>query len=190
MSIWQDKTLLSLEFFTNQPRVENQKLHWTGLCIRQILIKGNMEKCSSLVANLWCTLLILFVYNCNECGLSSSASGEEPTSQRRRRKRCRLSPKTGRIPWSRKWQSAPVFLPGKSHGLRSWQATVHEAAKSRTWFSTNTHVQWVIDMLNNKVCQILWGAHLKIENTVSFLLEVYTEIVKNEINSLIVNYYY
>ena len=25
----------------------------------------------------------------------------------------------GKIPWSRKWQSTPVFLPGKSHGQRS-----------------------------------------------------------------------
>ena len=25
----------------------------------------------------------------------------------------------GKIPWNRKWQSAPVFLPGESHGQRS-----------------------------------------------------------------------
>jgi len=25
----------------------------------------------------------------------------------------------GRIPWRRKWQPPPVFLPGKSHGQRS-----------------------------------------------------------------------
>ena len=25
----------------------------------------------------------------------------------------------GKIPWRRKWQPTPVFLPGKSHGLRS-----------------------------------------------------------------------
>jgi len=24
-----------------------------------------------------------------------------------------------KIPWSRKWQPTPVFLPGKSHGQRS-----------------------------------------------------------------------
>ena len=27
-------------------------------------------------------------------------------------------PGSGRFPWSRKWQPAPVFLPGKVHGLR------------------------------------------------------------------------
>ena len=25
----------------------------------------------------------------------------------------------GKIPWRRKWQQSPVFLPGKSHGQRS-----------------------------------------------------------------------
>ena len=25
----------------------------------------------------------------------------------------------GKIPWRRKWQTTPVLLPGKSHGLRS-----------------------------------------------------------------------
>ena len=28
-------------------------------------------------------------------------------------------PGAGKIPWSRKWQTAPVFLPGKFHGQRS-----------------------------------------------------------------------
>ena len=31
-------------------------------------------------------------------------------------KRCLLDPKVGTIPWMRKWQPAPVFLPGESHG--------------------------------------------------------------------------
>ena len=34
-------------------------------------------------------------------------------------KRYRFNPWVGKIPWRRKWQAAPVFLPGKSHGLRS-----------------------------------------------------------------------
>ena len=28
-------------------------------------------------------------------------------------------PGSGRIPWRRKWQPTPVFLPGKSHRQRS-----------------------------------------------------------------------
>ena len=34
-------------------------------------------------------------------------------------KRHRFNPWVGKIPWSRKWQPAPVFLPGKSHGQRN-----------------------------------------------------------------------
>ena len=33
-------------------------------------------------------------------------------------KRSGLDPCVGKIPWSRKWQPAPVFLPGKAHGQR------------------------------------------------------------------------
>ena len=31
----------------------------------------------------------------------------------------RFNPWVGKIPWRRKWQPTPVFLPGKSHGWRS-----------------------------------------------------------------------
>ena len=34
-------------------------------------------------------------------------------------KRCGFSPWSGKIPWRRKWQPTPVFLPAKSHGLGS-----------------------------------------------------------------------
>ena len=33
--------------------------------------------------------------------------------------RHRFHPWVGKIPWRRKWQPTPVFLPGKSHGQRS-----------------------------------------------------------------------
>ena len=34
-------------------------------------------------------------------------------------KRLRFDPWVGKIPWRRKWQLTPVFLPGESHGQRS-----------------------------------------------------------------------
>ena len=37
----------------------------------------------------------------------------------RRRRRPGLDPWVGKIPWRRKWQPTPVFLPGESHGQRS-----------------------------------------------------------------------
>ena len=36
-----------------------------------------------------------------------------------RRRRCGFDPWVGKIPWRRKWQPIPVFLPGKSHEQRS-----------------------------------------------------------------------
>ena len=33
--------------------------------------------------------------------------------------RCWFDPWVRKIPWRRKWQHIPVFLPGKSHGQRS-----------------------------------------------------------------------
>ena len=38
----------------------------------------------------------------------------------------------GKIPWRRKWQPTPVFLPGESHGIRSLLAIVHSVTKSWT----------------------------------------------------------
>ena len=43
-------------------------------------------------------------------------SGEESACQCRRH---RFHPCPGKIPWRRKWQPTPVFLPRKSHGQRS-----------------------------------------------------------------------
>ena len=46
-----------------------------------------------------------------------------------------FGPWVGKIPWNRKWQATPVFLPGKFHGQRSWWATVHGVTKSQTRLS-------------------------------------------------------
>ena len=37
----------------------------------------------------------------------------------KRSRRCGFDPWVSEIPWKRKWQPTPVFLPGKSHGQRS-----------------------------------------------------------------------
>ena len=48
--------------------------------------------------------------------LSRWLSSKESICQFRR---CRFDPRVGKIPWRRKWQPTPIFLPGKSHGQRS-----------------------------------------------------------------------
>ena len=37
-------------------------------------------------------------------------------------RRCRFDPWVRKIPWRRKWQPTPVFLPGKSHGQWNLQS--------------------------------------------------------------------
>ena len=67
-------------------------------------------------------------------------SGKESICQCRRHK---LNPWIGKIPWRRKWQTTPVFLPGESHRQRSlvgyspWgcnhsDMTEHTGTSSRT----------------------------------------------------------
>ena len=45
-------------------------------------------------------------------------SGKESICQGRRLRRCRFDPSVRKIPWRRKWQPTPGFLPGKFHGQR------------------------------------------------------------------------
>ena len=52
-------------------------------------------------------------------GFPGGPSGKESAWQCRRHKRLGFSPWVGKIPWRRKWQPTPVFLPGESHGQRS-----------------------------------------------------------------------
>ena len=49
-------------------------------------------------------------------GLPRWLSGKESAYQWRR---CMFDPWVRKIPWRRKWQPTPVFLPGESHGQRS-----------------------------------------------------------------------
>jgi len=52
-------------------------------------------------------------------GLPQGLSSKESPCQGKKHKKCRLNTWVGKIPWKRKWQSTPVFLPGESHGQRS-----------------------------------------------------------------------
>ena len=47
-------------------------------------------------------------------------------------KRCRFDHWVGKIPWRRKWQPTPVFLPEESHGQRSLAGYSPKVAKSPT----------------------------------------------------------
>ena len=48
-----------------------------------------------------------------------------------------FSPWVGKIPWRRKWQPTPVFLPGEFMDRRAWWAIVHGVRDSWTRLSEN-----------------------------------------------------
>ena len=64
--------------------------------------------------------------------LPRRCSGKGSTSPCRRGKRRGFDPWVGKIPWNRKWQPTPVFLPGKVHGPRSLVGYGPWGHKSRT----------------------------------------------------------
>ena len=64
-------------------------------------------------------------------GLSRWLSGKDSAHQCRSHRRRGFHPWVRKIPWRRKWQPTPVFLPGKSC-RGTWQATLHGVTKSQT----------------------------------------------------------
>ena len=62
----------------------------------------------------------------------SGAVIEKIACQCRNPRRQEFSPWIGKIPWRRKWQPTPVFLPGESHGQRSLAGYGHVVTKSQT----------------------------------------------------------
>ena len=78
-------------------------------------------------------------------------TGKESARHCRRHRRCRFNSWVRKIPERRKWQPAPVFLPGESHGLRSWQTIIHGVAKSWTWLSDWAKGKWLNHIWHFKV---------------------------------------
>ena len=65
--------------------------------------------------------------------------------------RCRFDPWVGKIPWRKKWQPTPVFLPGKSYGqmclagYRPWrrkELDTTEATEHEHEYPTYMRKQW------------------------------------------------
>ena len=74
-------------------------------------------------------------------GLLRWCSGKKSVWQFRRHKRHGFNPWVRKIPWRRKWQPTPVFLPGKSHGQRSlvgyspWGQSESNMTEQQEWHS-------------------------------------------------------
>ena len=76
-------------------------------------------------------------------GFPSGTVIKNPPGNADRRKRCRFNPWVGNIPWRRKWQSTPVFLPRKSHGQRSpvgYSPLGCKESDTTEWLNTCLHL--------------------------------------------------
>ena len=71
---------------------------------------------------------------------TGGASGEEPACQRRSRERLGFHPCLGKMPWRRRWQPTPVFLPGESQGQRTLVDYSPMSQMWLKWFKTRVHI--------------------------------------------------
>ena len=63
----------------------------------------------------------------------------------------------GKIPWRRKWQPTPVFLPGESHRQRSLAGYSPWGRKSQTRLSARSHGNW-----DEGLCYVTMSLTLKV----------------------------
>ena len=90
--------------------------------------------------NAWTLLDLDFKPNTIKQSFPGGTGGKEPACQCRRLKSHGFDSWVGKIPWRRKWQPNPVFLPGKSHGQRSLAGYSPWGCKeSDTTEHTHTH---------------------------------------------------
>ena len=68
-------------------------------------------------------------FHIHTLGLPWWLSGKESTCQCRRH---RFNSWVRKLPWRRKWQPPPVYLPGKPMDRGAWWATIHRVAQSQT----------------------------------------------------------
>ena len=94
-----------------------------------------------------CVLGILAKLKCI-MGLSGWHSGKESTCKYKKHRRCGLNPWIRKIPWRRKWQPTPVFLPGKSHGQRSLVGYSPWGCKESEMTESRNVAGWKFNFLN------------------------------------------
>jgi len=70
-----------------------------------------------------------------------------------------FNPWVRKIPWRRKWQPTPVFLPGKSHGLRS---LVGYSPWDRKESDTTEWLHYIIiNRISIQQIHLLWYIYIK-----------------------------
>ena len=96
-------------------------------------------------------------HSIQDLGLPRWLCGKESACQCRRR---RFESWVGKIPWSRKWQPTPVFLPGKFNGQKNLAGYSHMSPQSRTrlsnWACTHTYQDYTYNLRVSVSLSIHW----------------------------------
>ena len=103
------------------------------------------------MSEVWVSCRLFFFFSSSLCWVEEFPwwlSSKESTCQCRRHRRSRFDLWVAKIPWRRKRQPTPVFLPGESHGQRSLADYSPRGCKSQTRLSahtrTHTHTHTLI----------------------------------------------
>ena len=97
------------------------------------------------------TRLCTFAGSQKLTGLPRWHSGKEFACQCRRPK---FNSWVGKIPWRRKWQPAPVFLPGEFHGQRSlpgYSPWGRKELDTMEWLTLSLSLSLHVDLKNEKM---------------------------------------
>ena len=88
-------------------------------------------------------------------GASGKKKKKNLSANARRHKRHGFDPWVEKIPWRRAWQPTPVFLPGESHGQRSFgrlQSTglqrvrhMHVSVRMHACIENMVNTDWIFD---------------------------------------------
>ena len=89
----------------------------------------------------------------NPVGFPDGTSGKESACQCRRHKRCGFNPWVRKIPWRKKWQPTPVFLPGESYGQRSLAGYSPWGRKQSEMTEMTTHAWGTVYGASSQVVQ-------------------------------------
>ena len=100
----------------------NGRRHFSCLSLQLALLPPAVQFISHFILRLFSVKVTV--------GLPWWLCGKEPAPQRRRQKRRGFDLWVRKIPWRRKWQPTPVFLPGESHEQRNISCHINKQEMS------------------------------------------------------------
>ena len=78
-------------------------------------------------------------------------------------RRCRFDPWVEKIPWKRKWQPTPVFVPGKFHEKESLAGKPQSMKSQRMWCNgAHVYIMYIISDMIILTCDRLYFLRLQI----------------------------